>query len=224
MAPGNDFGTSLLALRRRLRDVLTTAFAPLLNWLSARGVDPDHVTWAGFALALAAAIFAGFDVFVLAGILYLASGAADLLDGALARRASRSSRAGAFLDSVLDRGGEAALHAGAAVAFAYWGVWPAVLAVALSLAGSFLTSYARARAEALGIELQEAWVSRGERVVFIALALIFHFAIAGFWILAAVSWATAVQRSWIACKRLRDLPAGEDGHRETPSPEDPTND
>lgn len=204
MPPDQDFAASVLLLRRRLRKGLATLFSPLVNWLESRGVTPDQITWAGFVLAFMAAMFAGFRLFLAAGIVYLASGIADLLDGALARLATRPTRAGAFLDSTLDRAGEGLVHAGAAVAFAYWGIWPGVLAVSLSLAGSYLTSYTRARAEGLGITLEEAWFGRGERLVVIALGLIFHFALIAFWIVAAVSWATTLQRGMLAHRRFRE--------------------
>lgn len=202
MNAGNDLAAALLAFRERIRRAVAAVSAPLADRLAAHGVVADHITWAGLALAAAAGLVAGFGVFVAAGIVYLLGGLADLLDGALARQSSGASRAGAFLDSTLDRAGEGLLHAGAAVAFARFGDWPAVLAVMLSLTGSYLTSYARARAEALGIELSEAWVSRGERVVLLSAGLIFHFALAAFWILAFAGWATAIQRGFLARKRL----------------------
>lgn len=219
MAPHDEPRSVILAVRRRLRGALSAALAPLVNWLAARGVEPDHVTWAGFFLVCAAAALAGFHLFLLAGLLYVAGGAADLLDGALARRTRRHSRAGAFLDSVLDRAGEGLLHVAVAVAFAYRGYWPGVLAVMLSLTGSYLTSYARARVEGLGAALEEAWAGRGERVAIIAAGLIFHFAVAAFWVVAAAGWLTAAQRVWIGRRRLAG--AGPAAHSESePVPEE----
>ncbi len=208
MASGKAFGDVVVETRRRIQQAVATFFAPMVSWLAGRGVLPDHITWSAFALAAAAAVFAGFRVFFLAGILFLLSGIADLVDGALARRAGTESRGGAFLDSLLDRAGEGLVHAGAAVAFAFWGLWPGVLAVALSLTGSYLTSYARARAEGLGISLEEAWVSRGERVVVIGLGMIFHFALIAFWLIAVAAWATAAQRAIVARRRLGGAKVG----------------
>ncbi|MGA7964576.1 MAG: CDP-alcohol phosphatidyltransferase family protein [Gammaproteobacteria bacterium] len=193
---------TLVKLRRQLQRFFAGILAPLVNWLDARGVRPDQVTWAGFDMAVLAAFFAAFRLFTIAGILFALSGIADLVDGALARRGERVSNAGAFLDSVLDRGGEALLHIGAAVAFAWWGMWLGVLAVTLSLAGSHLTSYARARAEALGAELEAVWFGRGERIVVLSVGLIFHFALITFWIVAIASWAAAIHRIWLARARL----------------------
>jgi len=218
MASASGIDQGIVAFRHRVQRAVGTVFAPLVTWLSQRGVTPDQISWAGFGLAAAAAVFAGLRVFVLAGILFLISGVADLIDGALARRAESGTSGGAFLDSLLDRAGEGLLHGGAAVAFALWGLWPGVLAVVLSLTGSYLTSYARARAEGLGAALEEAWVSRGERVIILGLGLVFHFALIAFWIVAAAGWVTAVQRALVARGRLsggETAPAGDESAAES---------
>jgi len=202
MTSEQGINATIIKLRRQLQRFFAGALAPLVNWLATRGIRPDQITWVGFDLAVAAAVLAAFHLFTLAGILFLLSGIADLVDGALARRAQRVSDSGAFLDSILDRGGEALLHAGAAVAFAWWGVWPGVLAVVLSLSGSHLTSYSRARAEALGIDLEEVWVGRGERIIVLSIGLILHFALIAFWIIAVASWLSAAHRAWLAHSRL----------------------
>lgn len=199
----------ILNLRRKAQRFSAGVLAPLINWLATRGVQPDQVTWMGFCLAVAAGLLAAFHLFILAGILLLLSGVADLVDGALARRAERVSDTGAFLDSVLDRSGEAILHVGVGVAFAWSGLWPGVLAVLLSLAGSHLTSYARARAEGLGIGLEEVWMGRGERVLLLGLGLVFHIALIMFWIVAIASWAAAIHRVWLARRRLTRTPAAD---------------
>lgn len=203
----NAVDGKLSELRDRLRRALADAFSPLVNWLDQRRISPDQLSWLGLGLAVVAGLLAGGRVFTIAGIIYLIAGLLDLVDGALARRGNNASASGAFLDSTLDRAGEAAIHAGAAAAFAYWGNWGGVLAVVFSLAGGYLTSYARARAEGLGIRLPEVWFGRGERLVLLALGLIFHFAAAAFWILAVLCWASAMHRVWLARRRLAPPPA-----------------
>ncbi|MGH8160815.1 MAG: CDP-alcohol phosphatidyltransferase family protein [Gammaproteobacteria bacterium] len=210
----------LTALRERARQGIASFLAPLTGWLDTLGVTANRLTWVGFWIAVVAAFLAGFRVFIAAGIIYLIAGVVDLLDGALARRADTASARGAFLDSGLDRAAEGAIHAGAAVAFAYWGVWIGVLAVVLSLAGGYLTSYARARAEGLGIELPEVWFGRGERLVLLALGLIFHFALIAFWILAVVGWLSAARRARLAWRRLALVPEVLEG-RSPPSASEP---
>ncbi len=220
MSSEQGINSALIKLRRQAQRFFAGALAPLVNWLAARGIRPNQITWVGFDLAAAAAVLAAFHLFTLAGILFLLSGIADLVDGALARRAQSVSDNGAFLDSILDRGGEALLHAGAAVAFAWLGIWPGVLAVILSLAGSNLTSYARARAEALGIDLEEVWVGRGERVVVLSIGLILHFALIAFWVIAIASWVSAVHRAWLAHSRLTAGQPDESASPQSTNPED----
>lgn len=221
MIGGDDLGAALIHFRERIRCGFAAACAPFVDWLARCGVDPDHVTWTGFALAALAALVAGFGWFVAAGVLYIVGGAADLLDGALARRRGGGSRRGAFLDSTLDRAGEGLLHVGAAVAFARIGLWVGVVAVMLSLTGAYLTSYARVRAESLGIELEEAWVGRGERIILLAAGLVFHFALIAFWILAAAGWGTATQRTTLAWRRLADEREGPAGDAAAKAPSQP---
>lgn len=220
MSGEQDIDATLVKLRRQVQRFFAGMLAPLVNWLNSRGVTPDQVTWVGFDLAVLAALCAAFRLFTLAGILFALSGLTDLVDGALARRSEQVSDAGAFLDSVLDRGGEALLHIGAAVAFAWWGIWPGVLAVTLSFAGSHLTSYARARAEALGIELEAVWLGRGERIVVLSVGLIFHFALITFWIIAIASWAAAAHRVWLARSRLAPVARPRAEHSEDAEDDD----
>lgn len=192
----------VLGWRERARRLFADAASPFVKSLARAGVKADQLSWTGFGLAVVAGLFAGFRVFIAAGIVYLFAGVFDLLDGALARRTARPDAGGAFLDSLLDRAGEAAIHAGAAIAFAWWGWWVGVLAVVLSLSGSYLTSYARARAEGLGVSLEEVWFGRGERLILLSLGLIFHFALVAFWILAVFGWASAAHRVRLGRQRL----------------------
>lgn len=218
MTDTSGIDTKLSGLRERARRGLGDVFSPLVNWLEQRDVRPDQLSWLGLGLAILAALLAGFSAFTIAGIVYLIAGIADLLDGALARRQRSASGSGAFLDSVLDRAGEGVIHVGVAAAFAYWGVWVGVLAVVLSLTGAYLTSYARARAEGLGIELPEVLFGRGERLILLALGLIFHFALIAFWILAVLGWLSAAHRIWLAHRRLAP-PAGAGAVQSEDSPE-----
>lgn len=202
MSSGDGIGTASIEYRERIRRYTGAVLNPAVDRLARAGVRPDQVTWAGLALAVIAAVLAGFGSFLAAGIVYLVSGFADFIDGALARHRDGTSRRGAFLDSTLDRAEEGLVHVGAAVAFARIGLWAGVVAVMLSLTGAYLTSYARARAEGLGVQVKEAWVGRGERLVLLAAGLIFHFALIAFWVLAAGGWITAGQRMLLAWRRL----------------------
>ena len=186
---------------------------------SMRGVaktklTPDMLTVAGVALCLAGAVLIGFErrneelFFWLGGIFFVAGSVADILDGALARAASKGTVFGAFLDSTFDRLGEAAVLTAIGLSFMRDGNEIALAAAFAAVIGSFLVSYTRAKAEALGLRGDVGFGSRVERVVIISVGL--FFAPWGWlqwpiYALAAMAWLTVVQRMLFVRKQLREL-------------------
>jgi CDP-diacylglycerol--glycerol-3-phosphate 3-phosphatidyltransferase len=180
--------------------------------LARTGVTPNVLTTTGVSLCLAAAILVPFEnradsllVYWLAAGLFVVGSLLDILDGALARVGGKSTPFGAFIDSTTDRVGEGAMLAAIALVFSRHGQdWAVVLAVA-AVVGSFLVSYTRARAEALGLKGDVGLGSRAERVVLITAGLVFApwgglpWAIA---VLAATAWLTVVQRVLHVRKQL----------------------
>ena len=146
--------------------------ALLVRPLGRAGWTPDHLTVAGLALAAAAGLAAPWWP-VGAGVLVLVGGVLDTLDGSLARATGRTTRAGAFLDSTLDRYGEFFVllglwaRASGAGLGASGGAW-----ALLALQGSLMVSYARARAEGLGCPLRGGVFERPERLILAAAGLL----------------------------------------------------
>ena len=140
-------------------------------------LTPDMLTMAGVTLCLVGAVLVGFEernpklFFWLGGILFIVGSVADILDGALARAASKGTVFGAFLDSTFDRLGEAAMLAAIGLVFAREGNDIALVASFAAVIGSFLVSYTRAKAEALGLRGDVGFGSRVERVVLISIGL-----------------------------------------------------
>jgi CDP-diacylglycerol--glycerol-3-phosphate 3-phosphatidyltransferase len=130
----------------------------------------------------------------LGGFLVLLSSSLDFLDGALARATGRSTKFGAFLDSTLDRFSDAALFLGLLAYYASQGSYHHILLVGAALTGSLVTSYARARAESLGLQDEVGIFTRTERVVLLAIGLIFNQMLVILWIIAVLSNFTALQR------------------------------
>ena len=130
-------------------------------------LTPDMLTLAGVSLCLAGAVLVGFEepneklFFWLGGALFVVGSVADILDGALARAASKGTVFGAFLDSTFDRLGEAAMVAAIGLAFMRDGNEIALVAAFAAVIGSFLVSYTRAKAEALGLREIRLRVPRG---------------------------------------------------------------
>jgi CDP-diacylglycerol--glycerol-3-phosphate 3-phosphatidyltransferase len=169
---------------------------------------------AGLTLCVAGAVLVGFEerneylFFWLGGALFVAGSVADILDGALARAASKGTVFGAFLDSTFDRLGEAAMLTAIGLVFMRDGNEIALVAAFAAVIGSFLVSYTRARAEALGLRGDVGFGSRLERVVIVSVAL--GVAPWGWlqwpiYLLAAMAWITVVQRMLFVRKQLREL-------------------
>jgi len=131
-------------------------------------VTPNQVTVVGLALTFLAACLVAFGQLRWAGVVLVFAGTCDILDGALARSTRASYPYGAFLDSTLDRYAEGAIYIGLAAYFISAGGplerW-LVLATLAALAGSFLVSYVRARAQSLGFICDPGLFARPERVV-----------------------------------------------------------
>src|SRR5205807_2815264 len=125
----------------------------LARLLGRLPITPNQVTIAGTLLTFGAAVLAGLGHLRAAGVVLAVSGTFDILDGALARATKRSYPYGAFLDSTFDRYSEGAVYIGLVAYFVSAGGplerW-LVLGTVTALAGSFLVSYVRARAQSLG--------------------------------------------------------------------------
>ena len=159
-----------------VRDWLMWAITPLERLFLALEIPPVAFNWAGVALGAAAGVAYALGAFVAGGWLVLLGGAADIFDGRIARARGMTSKAGAFLDSTLDRFAETFAFAGLVVWFRF-SVGSALVA-ASALGGSLLVSYARARGEGLGVSLRGGLMQRAERLVLLALASLLDPAVA----------------------------------------------
>ncbi|WP_282943854.1 phosphatidylinositol phosphate synthase [Cellulomonas endometrii] len=159
-----------------LRGAMTRLFTPVADALLRRGVSPDAVTITGTVAVVAAALWLYPAGHFLAASLVIAFFAlTDSLDGVMARRSGRSGPWGAFLDSTLDRFGDAAIFSGLVLWFIGEGDSSsgAGLALACLVLGS-IVPYARARAEGLGMTAAVGIAERADRLaaVLVATALV----------------------------------------------------
>ncbi len=164
--------------------------------IARTGVSPNALTLIGLLLNVVVAVVLALGHPVAGGVLVLLANAFDMLDGALARVTGKVSRFGAFLDSTMDRYEEAVLYLGIGVWLYSQGNGLLLLAGYLAIIGSILVSYTRARAESLGIGGEVGWLPRPERLVLLAVALIFHYYLLApvLLLLAVFTNVTAVQR------------------------------
>ena len=163
-----------MKLLRALEKPFYTAVNPLVQWLIRSGVRPNTITTVGTGLVLVSAVAYATGQIRLGGALLLLSGVADTLDGQVARSGAMVTRFGAFYDSTLDRVGDGATFIGigafllTAPDVAYR--TPAIILCMVAILGSLLVSYARARAEGLGLDCKVGIAQRAERILGVGLA------------------------------------------------------
>src|SRR4051794_2352007 len=151
----------------RFRAYWTNVFTPVVKLLLRLGVSPDAVTVVGTLGVVAGAVIFFPRGDLLVGVLVITAFVfSDMIDGAMARMSGRVSPFGAFLDSTLDRIGDAAIFGGLAMYYVGPGDndWLAALAIYCLTMGS-VTSYARARAESLGMQAKVGIAERSDRLV-----------------------------------------------------------
>jgi len=159
-------------LNRFARALFTRIFRPVAAFLVRRGVSPDVVTLVGtLGVVVGALVFFPRGEFFWGTLFITAFVFSDLVDGTMARMTERSSRWGAWLDSTLDRVGDAAVFAGIALWFAGDGDDRLLLVLSLyCLSSGAVVSYAKARAEGLGMTANVGITERADRLVVVLVA------------------------------------------------------
>ncbi len=192
-------------IRQRAQALLNVAAGAL----GKIGLTPNALTLLGFlAMCGIGVVLAGGNL-ALGGLLIIAAGIFDALDGSLARLTNRVSKFGAFLDSTTDRFAEGALYFGIMHAFMQRGMTFVAYLVFLALLGSLMVSYTRARAEGIGVEMKEGLMTRFERIALLVIGLLLT-ALFGdapilgvLGILAVLTNLTAAQRMWLVYRATK---------------------
>lgn len=170
---------------------------PVARLISATNISPNVITVIGFLLMVIVAFVLAWGHFVLGGILITAFALFDAIDGTLARMMGRTSRFGAFLDSTLDRFSEAVIFLGLFVYFMGQNQRLELVLIYATVVGSLMVSYARARAEGIGVPLKDGLFTRFERIFLLVVGLLFNLVTPMLWVLAIFTNATAVQRMYL---------------------------
>ena len=176
--------------------------APVVRLAMALHLTPNSITVIGLLITIGASVLVANGMLLIGAAILTAGSLLDAVDGALARAQGGGTAFGSFLDSTLDRAGEAVLYIGIGA----WllssqpnPIWP-MLALMVALAGSFLVSYSHARAQGIGLAADVGLAPRTERLVLViagvALAGIGFVIglIAALVILATLTVATVIQR------------------------------
>ena len=191
---------------RTLPDALVRARDALARLLIRLRVAPNALTLLGLLVTVAASALIAHGHLILAALTLIAAGAFDVLDGAVARLAGRVTPFGGVLDSTLDRYSDFAVFVGCA-----WLVRDDLTMVAvtfLALRGALLTSYVRARAEHVIDRCTAGFFERGERCVFILVALVFGNIPIMLWTLAVFANLAVLQRLAHTALALREKEKG----------------
>jgi len=159
--------------RARVRELTV----PVARALGRLGLTPNGLTLIGFLGTCGAALAAATQHWLLTGILVLVFGIFDLFDGTLARATGTASSLGAFLDSTLDRAGEALVYIGIVAGLLATGYEVGPVLAAAAMAAAFMVSYTRAKSEGLGFTPGTGMASVGVapreiRIVILTLGLV----------------------------------------------------
>ena len=187
-------------LRRQSQVVLT----PIVRVIARVGLTPNMLTVIGLLLNVLVAAVLARGSLALGGVLLLLAASFDALDGTLARLTGRQTRFGAFFDSTLDRYSEGVLYGGLLFHFLEQEARAEALLVYAAIIGSLMVSYARARAEGLGIECKVGLATRADRLLVLAAGLIVGWVNLVLWLVAIFANLTAVQRILHVWRAVRD--------------------
>ena len=183
----------------RLRSLLTPIVDAIARVLVRLGFSPSGLTVIGVLVACVAAALIAQGMLAVGGVVMLIAGVFDMFDGAVARMTNRATKFGALFDSVMDRVSEAVVLLGLLWFYLEDGEQLGAVLVYVSIVGSTLVSYVRARAEGLGIECKGGLMQRPERVASLGIGII----VGQWWepavlivlgVIAALTVVTTVQR------------------------------
>jgi CDP-diacylglycerol--glycerol-3-phosphate 3-phosphatidyltransferase len=177
-------------MRQRAKGILD----PAADFCIRLGIHPNTMTLIGLGGNIVGALFLAFGHMTVGGLFILISGPFDGLDGTMARRLNQPSQFGAFVDSVTDRWSEMFIFMGLLFYYLQQGHVLAGLLVFAATMGSVMVSYTKARAETLGFDCNVGVLTRMERYLVMAPALLFNVPLVALWVIAVLANVTALQR------------------------------
>ncbi|RNJ75770.1 MAG: CDP-alcohol phosphatidyltransferase family protein [Nitrosopumilus sp. H13] len=185
-----------------LREALRPALEKIGRGFASTGLSPDFWTVTGLGVAALSAVVYGLGMqyaLIIGGVLLLASGFLDVVDGQVARVSGRTSARGSYLDSVFDKIAEVAVFLGILI-----GGYADPLLVMLAITMSLLVSYARAKSDALGVSLGGVGIGeRAERLLVVAIVGIAGYMDYAMAIVAVIAGITVVQRIIFTTRKIK---------------------
>jgi len=187
-----------------LREALSPTLEKIGKGFASTGLSPNFWTCVGLALALISAVVYGLGIefgLIIGGILLLVSGFFDMVDGQVAKVTGKTSKKGAYFDSMFDKIAEVAIFLGILIG-GYAEPYLVLLAITLSL----LVSYARAKSDAINIKLQGVGIGeRAERLLVIAIIGIIGYMEIAVVIVVIIAGITLIQRMILTAKNIKEL-------------------
>jgi CDP-diacylglycerol---glycerol-3-phosphate 3-phosphatidyltransferase len=177
--PERETVPALQVFRKSLARYVTN---PVIAVIARTPLTPNALTVISSLVTIVAAVLVALHHLLAGAVIVLFASVFDMLDGALARTTGRVTKFGAALDSTLDRLSDGVMFIGLMWFFSEKGSSVGVLLAALAMMSSFLVSYARARAEGLGLECQVGIFTRSERIIILVVGLL----------LSGVAWVLPV--------------------------------
>lgn len=190
-----------------LEKVLRKTFKGLLDGVASFflkiGFTPNAVTLLGLAGSIGASVLIALGMPLWGGVVLLLMAPLDAVDGAMARLSGKSSKFGAFLDSVIDRYSELFIYAAILYMFFEQGNFLGVMVCFAAASGAVLVSYTRARAEALGFDAKVGVMTRVERSIVMIVGLLFGIIVISLVIIAVLAHLTAMMRMVTVWKQAK---------------------
>ncbi|OGO72527.1 MAG: hypothetical protein A2Z49_06130 [Chloroflexi bacterium RBG_19FT_COMBO_56_12] len=183
-----------MTLTDRLRVRFKGVSDPIGAFFNRLGLMPNTMTILGLVGNAVGAVFLALGHMTIGGLIILAMGPVDALDGTMARLRGMPTEFGAFVDSVADRYSELVIFGGLIYYYLTQADWLLAIVTFAAASGSVLVSYIRARASSLGMDTKVGVLTRFERYLVLAPALVFNIPWLGVWIIAILANLTALQR------------------------------
>ncbi|HSB31482.1 MAG TPA: CDP-alcohol phosphatidyltransferase family protein [Candidatus Sulfobium mesophilum] len=174
---------------------------PLENVAKKISFHPNTLTVIGFLITVIASLVL-LRSLALGGILVIAGALFDVLDGVVARTNGKKTKFGAFLDSVLDRFSDALILLAIGWNLNDHGNFSGLILAVLTLVGSFMISYVRARAEGLGEKCTKGILERPERIVLLSIGAVSGYMVPVLWIMFVLTQLTVLQRIYHTWKMM----------------------
>jgi CDP-diacylglycerol--glycerol-3-phosphate 3-phosphatidyltransferase len=192
---------------RAIGSVCNVVITRIVRWLALSKIHPNALTFIGLVITAGAAVLLGAGRFAAAGVVIVAAGLFDMVDGRVARETKQVTLFGGFFDSVVDRYSDLVLLMGLLVYYASINRFFYVVLTAVVMTGSVMVSYTRARAECVIPKCKVGFMERPERTVLLILGALFNRMAPVLWVIAVIANITVIHRmlyTWQETRRLED--------------------